>query len=105
MTGKTKAETFIGFAVRAGKLRTGSNTLSALKKVYLIVVCKSASENTVKNALKYAKKYRCEAFRTVDKTLEQLVYKDSVKVAAITDFPLAKAIAENAAPDLEKITV
>ncbi|MBQ9485235.1 MAG: hypothetical protein IJU83_00185 [Clostridia bacterium] len=94
---KSKAETFVGFAVRAGRLRSGANTLSTLKKAYLILVCKTAAENTVKTAVKYAGKYRCNAFITVEKELSEIVHKDGVKIAAITDRALAKAIQDTAA--------
>ena len=94
---KSKAETFVGFAVRAGKLRSGANTLSTLKKAYLILVCRTAAENTVKIAVKYAEKYRCAALITTEKELFEITHKDGVKIAAITDRALAKAIRDNAA--------
>ena len=100
MTKPSKAETFIGFAVRARKLRTGANTLSALKKANLIIVCRTASDNAKENAVKYAAKYRCPLLVTADKDLSEIIRKDNVKVAAITDFALAKAINDNAAPTL-----
>ena len=103
MENKVKAETFIGFAVRAGKFRSGTNTLSTLKKAYLIIVCETAAENTVKLAEKYAEKYRCKAFITCGINLSDLVHKDGIKIAAITDLSLAKAITDNSAPYLEEL--
>ena len=96
MVNNSKAETFIGFAIRAGKLRVGGNTLATLKKAYVILVCRTAAENTVKAALKYAKKYRCKVFCTSEKELADITHKDAVKIAAVTDASLAKAIADNA---------
>ena len=57
MENKGKAQTFLGFAVRAGKYRTGFNSVASIKKAYLIVVCKTASENSVGEAKKIAKKF------------------------------------------------
>ncbi len=98
MENKCKAETFIGFAVRAGKFRSGTNTLSTLKKAYLILVCETAAENTKKTAAKYAAKYRCPALCSCGQSLEDIAHKDGIKIAAITDFSLAKAIIDNSAP-------
>lgn len=103
MENKSKAETFIGFAVRAGKFRSGTNTLATLKKAYLILVCDTAAENTKKLAVKYAEKYRSKALCTAGRTLSDISHKEGIKIAAITDLSLAKAVTENAAPDFKEI--
>lgn len=103
MENNRKAETFIGFAVKSGKFHSGYNTLATLKKADLILVCRTAAENTVKAAVKYAAGYRCRLFRTETVDLCDLAHKDGVKIAAITDRSLAKAIADNAAPYLTEI--
>ena len=103
MENKSKVETFIGFAVRARKFRSGFNTLATLKKAYVILVCETAAENTKKTALKYSAKYRCKIFCTANVRLSDLAHKDGIKIAAITDFSLAKAVIDNAAPVLEEI--
>ena len=104
MENKSKAETFLGFAIRAGKFRSGTNTLATLKKAYLILVCDKAAENTVKTALKYGVKYRARVFRTNGCELESITHKEGIKIAAITDLSLAKAVIDNAAPILIEIT-
>ncbi len=103
MENKSRAETFIGFAVRAGKFRSGQNTLATLKKAYLIIVCETAAENTVKTALKYGAKYRSRVFKTCGTALSDLAHKDGIKIAAITDNSLAKAVIDSAAPQLTEI--
>ena len=95
-----KAETFIGFAVRARKISFGANTLSTLKKACLILVCETASDNTVKIAERYALKYRCGLLRTKNRTLCDLAHKDGVKIAALTDSALAEALINFGAPEL-----
>ena len=104
MESKSKAETFIGFAVRAGKFRSGANTLATLKKAYLVIVCESAAENTVKAALKYGAKYHAPVFVTSGIALSDLAHKEGIKIAAITDFSLAKAVINDAAPQLAEIS-
>ena len=103
MENKSKAETFIGFAIRAGKFRSGTNTLATLKKAYLIIVCETAAENTKKLAEKYAEKYRCKAFCSTERTLSDISHKDGIKIAAITDYSLATAVADNASPDFKEL--
>lgn len=102
---KSKAETFVGFAVRAGKIRTGQNTLATVKRIFLVIICKTASQNAVKNAEKYARKHGCPLYVTENAELAELIHKDGVKIAAITDKSLAKAITDNAAPDLKRLEV
>ena len=96
MENKSKAETFIGFAVKCGKFRSGQNTLATIKSAHIILVCETAAENTKKTAEKYAAKYRCKAYITVGVKLCDLAHKDGIKIAAITDNSLAKAVADNA---------
>lgn len=99
MENKSKAETFIGFAMRARKYRIGVNAVGTLKKVNLIIICKSASENTVKDALKLANKFHCTAILTKQKTLEEITHRENAKVMAITDSALSKAILDNSKED------
>ena len=96
---KTKSATFIGFAVRSGKYRVGTNSLATIKKANLIIVCKTASENTCKLAKKYASRYSCPAIKTQTNTLDELIFRENVKIMAITDYSLAKAILENISED------
>ena len=88
----------MGFAIRAGKFRSGANTLATIRKAHLILVCETAAANTLKSAAGYAKKHRCPLLKTVGVQLAEIVHKDGIKIAAVTDAALAKAIADNAAP-------
>lgn len=91
----SKAETFIGFALKSGKYKLGANTIETLKKAKLIIVCDSASENSKNDAVKFSKKFQCPILKTEGKTLAELTHKSNVKMMAITDNNLAKAIIEN----------
>ena len=99
MEKRTKAETFIGFAMRSGKFRIGANAATTLKRAYLVIVCKSASDNTKKDALKLAKNFKSKLLETTTFTLEELTHRDNAKVMAIADRALAKAIADNSESD------
>jgi ribosomal protein L7Ae-like RNA K-turn-binding protein len=92
---KSKTATYIGFCVRAGKCRTGTNSICTLKKANLILLCKSASENTKKQVQKIAKKFSAPMLITKDRLLEDLIFKPTVKVMAVTDKALADAIMQN----------
>jgi len=100
---KTKAQTFIGFAIRAKKYRIGMNAVQTLKSINLLVVCCSASENTIKDAKKVASKYHCPIIITKKIKLEDITFKENSKVMAITDKALAKAILDNCNNDFTHI--
>lgn len=99
----SKAQTFIGFAVKAGKLRTGNNTLSAVKKMYLVMVSFDAAAATKENAKKYGEKHRCPVLESKSVPLEDYIHKAGVKIAAVTDVALAKAIKENSETEFTAI--
>ena len=91
---KSKIETFIGFAVRARKVRSGINAVSTLKRANLIVICESISDNSKKQCIKIAKNYGCPIIQ-INGLLENYVHKEGVKVIAVTDLNLAKAILQD----------
>lgn len=99
MENKTKAQTFIGFAMRTGKFRIGTNACQTLKKAYLVIVCKSASDNTKKEVAKIAKNFNAKLIETQARTLEELTHRENAKVMAIADKGLAKAITDNIGND------
>lgn len=95
MENKGKAQTFIGFALRARKCKIGLNAVLTLKKANLIIVCDTASENTKKQADKIAKRFSCPIITAVKFTLAELTHKENAKIMAIADTALASAILEN----------
>ena len=99
MENNKKAETFIGFSMRTGKFRIGANACATLKKAYLVIVCRSASENTKKEAEKLAKRFKCSLLETVTKLLEEYTHRENAKVMAIADKGLAQAITDNSEKD------
>ena len=95
METKSKLETYIGFSIKAGKCRFGLNTVEGLKRAKLIIVCKTASENTKSQALKISKKLGCQLKVTLEKTLDDYTYRQNCKIIALEDASLSKAILEN----------
>ena len=102
MEKKSKAQTFIGFVIRAGKFRIGANAVATLKKACLIIVCYTAADNTKKEADKLAKKFHAPIIETVDNTLENLTHRENAKVMAVTDKDLSQAILDNLEKDFVK---
>ncbi len=89
---KSKAETFVGFAIRSGKYKIGFNACATLKRANLLIVCSTASENSKKEAISLSKKLKCQVVESVVKTLSQLTHRENAKIMAITDTKLAQAI-------------
>lgn len=89
---KDKVETLLGFAVKAGKVFYGSDTLETVRsKYYIIVLCNTASDNTKKRVLSVAKKKRLPVIVT-EKELQYTVGKPNCKVLAVADKQMAEAI-------------
>ena len=79
METRSKARTFIGFAIKAGRMRFGMNSVNSLKRAALILCCKSAAENTAKEAVSAAKKFGCPLLITKDAPLSEMVHRENVK--------------------------
>jgi hypothetical protein len=64
-----------------------------------MILCNSASENTVKDAVKLAKKFNCPIITPKEKKLEEITFRENAKVMAIADKDLSKAIIDNSQND------
>lgn len=91
---RSKVLTYVGFAIRSGNLRTGVNAISTLRRADLLVVCKTASSNTVKDAESLAKKFNCPLVLS-GTSVEEITGKENCKLMAVTDESLAGAIMNN----------
>ena len=94
MTERSKVETYIGFAIKKRSLITGSDSVTRLKKAYVIIICASAGENAKSEAHKISKKLKCPLVESKI-LLEDLTGKLNCKIAAVTDQNLAAAILNN----------
>ena len=91
-----KIATYIGFARRARKVKVGVNAISTVKgRIPLMIVCATASENTLSDAKSLAKKHGAKLVMTKSITVEDFFDKENARLAAILDDSLAKAILEN----------
>ena len=90
---RSKAEGYIGFCIKAGKLTCGFNAVQTLKKgVYLLLLCSTASANAKKEAEKLRARFRCAMIESCGRPLEDIVGRANCKLAAVRDENLAKAI-------------
>lgn len=100
----SKPLTYLCFALKANKLRTGINAINTLKGgVYLVILSKDGEKNAVKEAKKIAAKFNCPIVQTQSVTLAEFTGKENCKVAAVTEENLAKAITENLGEDFKVI--
>jgi len=96
LQGKSKAITFIGFAVRAGKIKCGVNALLLTKeRIKVLILCSTAGDNTSKESIKLSKRFNCPLLICKDITLENIINKENCKLAGIYDNNLAKAVLDN----------
>ncbi len=90
---RSKAESYIGFCIKAGKLTCGFNAVEQQKKdVFLLLLCHTATENAQKSALKLKNRFGCEMLVSCGRTLEEITGKVNCKLAAVRDHNLARAI-------------
>ena len=94
MTERSKVETYIGFAIKKRDLITGSDSVTRLKKAYLIIICQSAGKNAKSDAQKISNKLKCPLVESKI-PLEDVTGKLNCKIAAVTDRNLAAAILKN----------
>ena len=102
---KNKVFTYIGFAIRAKKLRTGTNAIKTLKgDVFLLIICKTASKNAFKEVEKLGQKFNCPILITNTVTVEEIVNKENCKIMAICDRELSKAIIASSGEDFREFS-
>jgi len=92
-----KIISYIGFALRARKVKLGVNAAETAKigAIKLLVLCSTASENTVKDAKSLAKKHGAKIVLSRQIPVEEIVHKENCKLIALLDGQLSKAILNN----------
>jgi len=90
VTVSSKAESLLGFAIKAGRVIFGADNIVAAKKTYLILICKGLSENSVKKLLRQDAQILIS-----NKPLEEVLHRPGCKSAAVTDKEMARAILQN----------
>ena len=99
MQSTARIKTFVGFAVRAGKIVWGTdNVLAWKKKLRLILASSDVSENALEKIRRYADDKPAKLSVLSCGEVAELVHREGVKVIGITDKNLADAIVQ----ELEK---
>ena len=83
---KSKAFTFIGFAIRARKVKMGVNAVKTLKKAVLLILCHTASENTLKEAVSLSNKLNAKLLILNEIELEEMKTELLIELEKITGF-------------------
>lgn len=96
-----KVCSYIGFALKSGKVLFGIDSAERYKKkAYLIVLSCDIAENSFEKAIKLQNKFKCDVLQTTDLTLSEIVYRENCKFIAITDKGLSDAIRKAVGPDV-----
>lgn len=91
-----KIFTYVGFAIRSGKVKLGVNAIASCRgKIPLMILCDTASENTKKDARSLARKFGAKLILSKETTVETLTNKPLCKLCAVLDESLANAIENN----------
>ncbi len=91
----SKILSYVGFATKMRKTVAGVNAIEHTKsKVELLMICKTASANTFKDAVKIAKKHSAKLIVS-EVPIETIARKEHCKLLAILDKGLAEAILLN----------
>lgn len=86
-------QTYINFAIRSGVIIYGlDNILQSNKKIFLIIIDKTFNEKNRVKLDTLQKEKKCDVVVQNEDTLVDVVNKVGVKVIAITNKELAKAI-------------
>ncbi|MBR3803877.1 MAG: hypothetical protein IKJ14_00825 [Clostridia bacterium] len=92
----SKPLTFIGFAIKARKVRSGANAIATLKGgVYALVICSTASKNAFDEAVKFSIKFNAPLVVSKTYKVEDIIKKQHCKLLAIQDESLGNAILQN----------
>lgn len=87
-----KIESLLGFAVKAGKVLYGIDAIENLRsRVYLILYGYDLGENTLNKLISVAQYRKVPLIRT-GKPMNELVFREGVKIVGISDRQMAKAM-------------
>ena len=87
-----KIKSYIGFAIKSGQIVYGIDNIEVYrKKIHLIIVSNTISDNTISKLQNIASKRNYDVIR-LESNLEDITKRKNCKIIAITNFELAKAI-------------
>ena len=105
MQNNNKIATYVGFSIKSRNCKMGVNAVATLKNAEILMLCHTASENTKKDAIKLANRFRAKLIISRKYTLADITFKDNCKLLAITDKSLAKAIIDNLDTDFTEYSM
>ena len=89
----TKIESYLGFAIRSGKIIFGYDNLFQSKKTpKLVLICSTQNEKVTNKVFKFCVNNDIECIKLVDLILADLIKRDNCKVVGIIDENLANVI-------------
>lgn len=87
-----KIISYLGFAKKSGNLITGQTSLKICKKkLYLVLVCPTASDNLKNLAKNLSVKHQCPVIETTQK-LDSYIPEKEIKILGLTNQELSNAI-------------
>ena len=86
------AKKYFTFALKSGNVVFGTDNIIKAKKIELVIVSNSLSENAKSKLENFAQKKHCLIETLDDEQLFELVQNQAVKAFAILDFNIAKAM-------------
>ena len=89
----TKLESYLGFAIRSGKVIFGSDKLFDGKKTpYLVIICSSQNEKVSCKVLKFCDTNKIDCIKLNKLVLSDLVKRDNCKVISLLDYNLSNVV-------------
>lgn len=87
-----KISSYIGFAIKSNKYLIGQSKIKQTKKqIYLILLCNTATQNLQNLAQNVANRHNCAVLK-LNSNLQNLTHIPNIKIFALLDENLAKAI-------------
>ena len=88
-----KVKSYLGFAIRSGKVIFGVDKLfDSKKKAQLILICSTQNEKVTNKVVRYAKNENIPYIKLKDLVVGEIVSRDNCKVIGILDINLAQAV-------------
>ena len=88
-----KVKSYLGFAIRSGKVIFGVDKLfESKKRAQLILICSAQNDKVTNKVVRYAKTENIPCIKLKDLVLGELVSRDNCKVIGILDLNLAQAV-------------
>lgn len=96
---ENKAERYLGLCLRAGKLILGADNIEKEKKLFLIVMDESISENAKKKLWRISVRLACPLLQVKRELLGKWLARPAVKAVGLKEEHLANAVRKESETD------